>query len=269
MTNLESYDLSVMSADNVNQDWKMPAELEQPLPRRVRLNLTGIASCLIAIASITVGVGLTYRLVDAELRRETDNHSLALSLAADGRETQATVTRLATTLGHVVNYQFTINGQTYSKGAFISQEHWQALQVGSPVAILYLPSDPSKSFPKSDSPISQTHWLVILPAAGLILFIFFGFAYAQLSTVLPERRLLTRGRSAPGVVTRCNPGSRGRRSGYFVHYEFPLADGAKGQGRDFSSQPIAQNSTVTVLFDPDRPRRSTLYPSETARLAMC
>ena len=195
-----------MSVESPNEVWRSPQELEQPLPRRVRLSGMGIAYCVMAAASIVVGLGLAYRTVHGELSRETENEALARSLAIDGRETEATVTRLSTTLGHVVNYQFTIDGRNYSKGAFITAEHWQALQVGSPVAIHYLPSDPAKSFPESDSPNSQTHWLIVLPVAVMALFFMFSFAAIQLSAVLPMRRLLASGHSARGIVTRCKQG---------------------------------------------------------------
>ena len=256
-----------MPTDNPSEAWRMPPELDQPLPRRIRLSGTGIFNCVFAAASIVAGVAIASHAVRDELRREVDNQSLTRSLAAQGQETEATVTRLATTLGHLVIYQYTVNGRSYSKGAFINAEHWQALQVGSPVAIRYLASDPAKSYPESDSPNSQTHWLLVLPVAGMALFFMFSFAAIQLAAVLPQRRLLARGRSARGVVTRCNPGSQGRRSGYFLHYDFPLPDGRQGQGRKFSGQPMAESSAVTVLYDPDRPRRNTLYPMGTVRLA--
>ncbi len=245
----------------------MPVELEQPLPRRIRLSGMGIAYCVFAAASIIVGLGLAYRTVQSEFGREAANETLTRSLAAQGQEADATVTRLAKTLGHLVIYQYTVGGRSYSKGAFITAEHWQALQVGSPLAIRYLPSDPTQSFPEADSPNSQTHWLIVLPVAVIALFFMFSFAAIQLSAVLPMRRLLARGHSARGIVTRCKRGSQGRSSGYFLHYEFPVADGSQGQGKKFSGQPMAEGSVVTVLYDPDLPRRNTLYPMGTVRLA--
>jgi hypothetical protein len=257
-----------MSTDNPNEIWRTPPELEQPLPRRIRLSGMGVFNCVFAAASIVAGLAIAGHAVRDELRREAENQSLARSLAADGQETEATVTRLATTLGHLVIYQYTVGGRSFSKGAFITAEHWRALQVGSPVAIRYLPSDPSKSFPESDSPNSQTHWLLVLPVAGMALFFMFSFAAIQLAAVLPERRLLARGRPARAVITRCNAGSRGRSSGYFLHYDFSLPDGSKSQGKVFRSQPLTEGSTATALYDPDRPQRNTLYPLQLVKLAV-
>jgi len=257
-----------MSADNSNEIWRIPPELEQPLPRRIRLSGTGVYNFVFAAASIVAGVAIANQPVQGELRRESQNQSLARSIAANGQEAEAKVTRLSTGLGiHGVGYDFTVDGRNYSGSAVMATSHWQSLQVGSPLAILYLPSDPAKSYPESDSPNSQTHWLLVLPIAGMALFFMFSFAAIQLAAVLPERRLLARGHSACGAVTRCNPGNKGRRSGYFLHYDFPLLDGSQCQGRKFSGQPMAEGSAVAVLYDPDRPRRSTLYPVESVRLA--
>ena len=256
-----------MPVDNPNEVWRIPPELEQPLPRPVRLTGMGIIYCVIAAACIAAGVGIASQAIHGELRRQAENASLAHSLAAEGEETEATVTRLFTGMGHVVNYQYTVDGHSFSRGAFITAEHWQSLQVGSPLTIRYLPSDPKQSYPESDPPNSQTHWTVTLPLAAMALFFMFSFAYVQLSAVLPKRSLLARGRPARGIVTRCKEGNRGRRSGYFWYYEFQLPDGAKCQGKKFSDSQLAEKSPVTVLYDPDRTQRNTLYPMETVRLA--
>jgi hypothetical protein len=134
------------------------------------------------------------------------------------------------------------------------------LQVGSPLPVRYLPSNPDQSYPESDSPASQTHWSIVLPVAGMALFFMCSFAFIQLSAVLPKRRLLARGRAARGVVTGCKKGSRGRSTGYFLYFDFPLSTGGQGNGRVFRSQSVAVGSAVTVLYDPDHPRRNGVYP---------
>jgi hypothetical protein len=256
-----------MIADNPSEVWRTPPELEQPLPRPVRLSGSGIFSCMFAVVFVAAGLWIAYRPVHDELRRDAQNASLARSLAADGRKAEATVTRLFTGLGYVVSYQFTVDGRSYEKNAFISSQHWHSLQAGSPLTIRYLPADPKQSFPESDSPNSQTHWSVTLLVAGMALFFMFSFAAIQLSAVLPKRRLLASGRPARGAVTSCKEGYKGRSSGYFWHYEFPLGDGNQCQGKAFRGEPTAEGSTVTVLYDQDRPSRNALYPMEMVRLA--
>ena len=76
-----------MSADNPNEIWRTPQELEQPLPRRIRLSGMGVFNCVFAAASIVAGVAIAGHAVRDELRREADNRSLARNIAAQGQET--------------------------------------------------------------------------------------------------------------------------------------------------------------------------------------
>jgi hypothetical protein len=221
----------------------------------------GIAYCVIALVCIAFGVGMTVRIVNDELRRQAENLSLARSLAADGTETDATITTLFVGLGHnVVGYEFTVDGRNYKRGAVIAEDHWKSLQVGEPIAIHYLPSNPNRSYPDSDPPNSQNNWSTTLPLAGMILLFMFGFATIYLLSVLPQRRLLSRGTAAHGIVTQCKAGSRGRSTGYFLSYDFSLPDGSKCQGKVFRSEPEEEGAAVPVLYDGDRPLRNRLYP---------
>jgi hypothetical protein len=255
------------TVENETESWTIPPELDQPLPRRVRLSGTGVFNCVFAAASIIAGMAIANQAVQGELRREAEAQARTRQVSAEGRETDATVTRLTSGLGiDSVGYDFTVDGRTYSGYGVMAPSHWAALQVGSPLEILYLPSDPAKSYPESDPPNSQTHWLLVLPVAGMALFFMFSFAAIQLSAVLPKRRLLARGRPARAVVTRCNAGSRGRSSGYFLHYDFSLPDGSKSQGKVFRSEPVTEGSTATALYDPDHPQRNTLYPLAMVKL---
>lgn len=256
-----------MSADNLNEAWKVPPELECALPRPVRLSGTGITRCVIGVACILVGVGLAARVVGDELRREAANNTLARRLADEGRETQATVARLWSSMGfNGVGYDYSVDGRSYNRGANIAKEHWQTLQIGSFLPIHYLPSDPTQSYPDADPPNSQKHWLLVLPIACFSLGIFSLFAYTQVAVVLRARRLLAAGRPARGVVTRCRA-SQGRSGGYVVNYDFSLPDGSQCQGRKHSDSPLAEGSVITVLYNPDNPRRSAGYPMMTVRLA--
>ena len=256
-----------MSADKPDECWRIPPELERSLPRPVRLSGLGITNYVMALAALLFGVGMSFRVVHDELHRQAENDSIVRRLAAEGQETQATVTKLFTGLGYVVNYDYTVDGRSYSRGAFITQQHWQALQVGDPLPIRYLPSDPAKAYPDGDPPNFQKHWDTSLPLAGMILFFMGCFAAIFASRVGPQRRLLARGRPAHGIVTDCKEGSQGRSSGYFVSYEFPLTEGGQQQGKQFAGQPATPGSTVTVLYDPDRPRRNALYPLSMVKLA--
>ena len=62
------------------------------------------------------------RLIKLELDREARNEALTRRLASEGRDTHATVTALFTGLGHVVSYEYFVNGQSYKKSVFITPE---------------------------------------------------------------------------------------------------------------------------------------------------
>jgi hypothetical protein len=243
-------------ANDPNEVWRPPPELEQPLPRRVRLNGIGIAHCLVAVACLAFGVYEASQVINDELRRQAENESLTRQLAAEGQETVATVTHLYTALGHAVGFEYTIDGRQYKRGALISAEHWRSLHVGSPLTIRYMPSDPSKACPAADPPDSQNHWSTALPMAGMILFFMLSIAAGHLAALFPKRRLLARGQPVRGTVTRCRKGG-GR---YFLDYDFSLPDGRQCQGKAIRGQRGAEGSAVTVLYDRDQPRRNTIYP---------
>jgi hypothetical protein len=111
------------------------------------------------------------------------------------------------------------------------------------------------------------YWSTSLPMAGFFLLFMFGFAAIYFSAVWGQRRLLSRGAVAQGIVTGCEKGSRGRKTGYFLVYDFSLPDGGRCQGKEFRGQPMAEGVAVTVLSDAHQPRRNRLYPISLVRIA--
>ena len=86
------------------------------------------------------------------------------------------------------------------------------------------------------------------------------------SAVLSERRLLSLGVSAEAIVRQCQPGQRGRKSGYYLYYEYLMPDGSKKQGKEFRGRPMAEGTAVTILFAAQQPQRSRIYPIPLVRL---
>lgn len=250
-----------MSVDKTAEGWSVPPELEHPVPRRLRLDGLGVVHCLIAMGCLAAaGFGI-HRIVGDELRRQAENETLTRELATAGRETDATITDLRIAMGkHWVGFDYTIDGRDYMRGAPITPEHWQALEVGSPLAIRYLPSDPSQSSPVADPPDSQNNWSETLPLAGMLLFFMLSFAAIHLSILFPKRSLLKRGRPARGIVTLCKEGSKAGTRGFLIDYDFSLPDGSLCHGKAFRRYEEEEGSAVTVLYDIHRPQRSILYP---------
>lgn len=249
-----------MSTDNSNRDWRVPPELDTRIPRRIRLNGIGIARCVIAAACLAFAVYETTQVMNPALRRQTENENLTRKLAAEGRDAEAIVTHLSSGLGYVAFFDYTVDGRNYHRGSLLSSEHWKSLAVGSPLAIRYLPSDPSKVSPAADPPNSQNNWGTASLLVGMVWFFMLWFAGMQLSVLFAKRRLLARGLPIRGIVTHCKEGTNGRSSGYFLNYDFSLPDGSLSQGKAFRRYPEVEGSDVTVLYDHSQPHRNTLYP---------
>jgi len=254
--------------DRLNEVRKVLCELDQPLPRPVRLSGVGITRLVVALACIVFGVGLAASACRDELRRQAKNESVVRRLTTEGRETQATVTHLYAGMGgYVVSYEYTVDGRSFQRGAFIAEEQWRSLEVGSPLTIRYLPSNPDDAYPDAAPPNPQNYSSIALPMVGMILFLMLSFATICLWDVVSQRRLLARGDAALGIVIRCKAGTRDRISGFYLNYDFSFPGGAPYQGRDFSGSQQTEGSPVTVLYDPNNPRHSALYPMGTVRLA--
>ena len=77
-----------------------------------------------------------------------------------------------------------------------------------------------------------------------------------------QRRLLSEGRAAMGVVTGHWSGSHGHK---VVVYEFRLPGGELIKGRAASlKKPVG--TLLNIIYDPDRPRRSAIYPLQLVRV---
>ncbi len=84
-----------------------------------------------------------------------------------------------------------------------------------------------------------------------------GSAWLVAWSLQRQRRLLTEGRPAPGIVTRLSR----TKGGMQVYYDFLLLSGSVAKG---SSGPVSKppgiGQTVCVLYNPDNPRRNAIYP---------
>jgi len=105
--------------------------------------------------------------------------------------------------------------------------------------------------------VQRPAWIVLL--AFLPLFVLVAIPLA----VLRERKLLESGQAVGAVVTRVAPTKGGKR----VSYQFLDSAGNTITGNVSRSSDVPElGSTVTVLYDPEKSRRSLLYPAKFVRL---
>jgi hypothetical protein len=81
------------------------------------------------------------------------------------------------------------------------------------------------------------------------------FGFLVFKGLRRERKLLTEGLPAAGLVTEC---TRGSRAGYRVKYEFRTEDGSAVQGRCEGGRRDI-DATVCVLYLRQDPRQNMLY----------
>ncbi|HYV99350.1 MAG TPA: DUF3592 domain-containing protein [Gemmatimonadaceae bacterium] len=239
--------------------WRPPPELQTSLPRDVHLTRQAIALVtLFAVMAlgILVGGGFGYR---AALRE----HRVAEMLNRSGLVARASVTDKAVrpngkSSRHVISYTFVANGGRISGSADVPGRLYNATRVGGTVDVLYAPDDP------------RVHRVVgreaPLPPWAALLFV---FALAGVIAAIPllirsQMRLVAYGTPAAAVVERVSP----TKGGSAVRYRFLSQDGDVTMGATTvpSKEKPAAGDTVTIVYDPDRPRSNRLYPMQMVRV---
>ncbi len=248
------------------ENWQVPAGLDRSVPRRVALTGSGKAVMvtailfLVAAAAAIVGLGLVAARQSAK----------AWQLDKEGMTTSAVVTntweqRQGKSKRYWISYRFGAGDRNYEGQATVSRGRWQALHEGSLVQVRYLPSDPEvHGFPGTSSTGDVPFWV-----PPLIALEFGAVGTAMLIGIRLQRRLLTEGRPAPGIVTwhRRVAAAHGRRANRYG-YRFRLLSGALAEGKAGSAKknPPPEGTPITVVYDPNYPRRNAVFPFSLVRL---
>jgi Protein of unknown function (DUF3592) len=238
--------------------WIAPEGLDRASPRRVTLTSGGKALLVLALALCIGGLPAAVLLGSIAWRNAEERRLMK----EQGVETEGRITRVARGGGedrYWVSYGFTANGRTYERNREVSARTWKRLKVGASLPVRYLPSNPEIHNPAGWSKNDMPMWLP--PLVGLSMAVGGGLCMLPIRR---ERRLLGGGRVTPGVVTRHSKG----KHGYTISYEFSLMNGARRTGETGPRKdPPALGSTLPVLYDPEEPRKNTVYPLSLVRLA--
>ena len=243
----------------VRHDWTPPDGLDHAFPRAVALTRSGWVLVVIAILLLAGGINAGVTLGVAASRDARDERLMQ----QENGVADAVITRVWRTRGEHpqswISYQFDAQGKSHSQDFKVPLRMWQGLEAGSHLPVRFAVLRPDLNHPLGLS-------LERIPPAVPFLVAFWLVIWSPI-LLLPIRRqrfFLSEGRPAPGVVTKhekMQRGSSGEKRGMKYRFDFHVLSGAAGSG---SAGPVKSpppvGSRITVLYDPENPRRNVPYP---------
>ena len=238
-----------------------PEVLGSP-PRTAQITGEGIALTVVAVIVISASVAYT-SIIGAEAARQFQLRSV---LSGGATEITGRITKLRNPypLKEYVEYTFDVGGRTYTGEAIVPLQLYHSLQSASTLPVRYRPQDPSANEPADWTWSLISEWdpyLVVSLVAGL------GCALFIPPQILSERKLVAKGVTAMGVVTKCSVSGRG---GEFITltYEFRTEEGVLVQGRGSFETRKDIGANVLILYLPKKPKRNIPYPLANWRVAV-
>jgi hypothetical protein len=154
--------------------------------------------------------------------------------------------------GHIVQYQFQVNRQTYQGTADVpGLRSLKSAGRSKEIDVSYLPSDPAINRPAEEKNLPIVIGLIPLTVPSLLFVVF--VRQLRRDFVLASAGRLTTG-IAVGTVTYPHANS--------VYYDFPNDRGGVTRGNSMLQFPYAWNtylgSNVQVLYQPGDPERNAL-----------
>jgi hypothetical protein len=243
-------------------------ELDQPIPRRITGRDGCVYGCLLWVGRVlflphtAIGLVFLYRAVVTSV---LNVGVLLAGVPAAGRVTDKS--EWTTRRGvehHEVEYVFTLDGAEYPGRVFPDADGYAAIQVGQPVAVWVWREDPARGhWPGLPGHSPRRDVLVAIGAAlfwnAIVLATWWWLA------VRPWRRrqLVRYGVPTAGRVREVTavPGKIGVA---YLRYEYPVGPAGEWRSRSVEAHPrevadLKGGDTLTVLYDPRRPRRSLPY----------
>jgi hypothetical protein len=227
-----------------------PHELTGPTPRTVRLAGNGLVfgilfASLLVLATVAIPSFCIHAVNQTHYRD---------ALRSDGHDAIGVITKLrfgGRASMPSVKYTFNAEGKTFTGRALLSSDDQVRLDKSGPIAIRFLPTDPTINHP------AGWEWSVLMEMPPIAILMLFGTCGAIYMTVLwRERKLARRGKPTAGVVANC---VRKNRT-YWVEYRFSTEDGAQVGGRGYYSTHREPNTGIWILYLPQNPSRNGPYP---------
>jgi hypothetical protein len=242
----------------------LPAALLKAVPRRVEVNMLGGMMMVIAAALVVIGIwgGL-------ELGRRAETAGRRVGLFASERVvTAGDVIQLRKRGGGnnhriTAHYRYAVRGTELTGQTTLRRDEREKYEVGSPVAVWYLPSEPEASWLDGYAPRPEASW----PATVVPL----GCGVSAMALILAVRRqsnLLTHGRPAMATVTKVEKKKSDKGTFWRVHYEWTTMSGATRSGRYNHSKKDAPaiGTLIPIVYDRDNTFRHSKYPMPFVRI---
>jgi hypothetical protein len=233
------------------EHWTPPRELTRALPRETKLSGRGMLHVVLGVVFLVASVGLGIWLHGKAVQEAAKT----AAFHSQSQEASGEITKLwyqdTREREPMVTYAFTANGVRMEGESPVPTKLWAGIRKAGFLPVRYLPSNPAINHPAAWDEAGVPEWFpIVLPATWVAVGAFLLFR------VWREARVATDGVPAPGVVTRCFR----VKGGWSARYQFQTPDGAILKGRDKVQRKVDEGSTTCVLYLPDNPRRSNLYP---------
>jgi hypothetical protein len=244
------------ASTEMRRPFSLPPELERSAPRDVGLTAGGRALIVLAwlLSAAAPGAGIALHF---EARRQSDASS---DFDRRSVTASAAVDRLWRKTGDgkpaYAAFHFDANGTRIDGEARMQLSAWRELRTGSTIAVRYLPENP-RGFVVAGQRRSRMPFAIPYVVSSIL----GAIALLCLAPIRWQRRLLSEGRPARAVVTQVkkNKGSKGA-SYREIFYEFRVLAGTKATGKAVATTPAEVGSTISVVYDPEQPKRNRPYP---------
>lgn len=158
----------------------------------------------------------------------------------------------------MVSYRFAAPSGEFTGQSVMRSEAWRGIQPGDPLVIRYLPSQPEVNRPAQGVPNPPPAWLAWMP---LLMFVWPPILFWFM--IRAQWRLLAEGVPVRAVVTRIG---RSKKINAYFEFKIPAGSAVTGKSSVSSRNVPDVGAEVCVLYNPDNPRKNSLYPMEMVRL---
>ncbi len=242
----------------------LPQALLKATPRHVEVNTLG--RMMMVIAAVLVGIGIWGGI---ELSRRAEAAERRVGLFASERVvTAGDVIQLRRRGGDddrrtTIHYRYAVRGREMTGQTTLRRNEREKYQVGSPVAVWYLPTEPEASWLDGYSPRREASWpaTVVPLACGVS-------AMALILALRRQSNLLAHGRAAMAAVTKVEKKKTDKGTVWVVHYEWTTMSGATRHGKyDHGKKHVpAVGTPIPVVYDRDNTFRHSKYPMSFVRI---